>query len=224
MSIEARFITDQQDIAARVGVSWESLAAWSTGTDDGLPPDVPIGPPSVRTKAWVDDYLPVAVAVLSEQQASRLVHAAEAATTANIFQTAKVTCFNGQLVSMTERTRRPFVVGVDEESAGTRRPRVEVIDEGMKLTLRPVQSAGANAVELAGRLELSQIGAVGTASAVLRGKAATIQVPRVTRRRIDLSSAIPDRQSLLLGFIATREEKKFFYLMVTVRRVVEGWN
>jgi hypothetical protein len=112
------------------------------------------------------------------------------------------------------------VVGVQDGGVREHRPKIALVDEGLKLTLRAIQSADGKKVQLEGRLELSEIGDARTASAVLRGKPETIQIPRVKRRRIDVSTEMPDGQSLLVACIPTFEEKRFFYLLLTVRNIV----
>jgi type II secretory pathway component GspD/PulD (secretin) len=172
----------------------------------------------VRAQASVDEYLPVAVAVLNEAQAKRLLDKAQSATTANVMYAPRVTLFNGQNASISIRTQRPFVVGMQAGGAGPD-PKTALIDEGLQLSLRTVQSADAKRIQLEGSLSLSQIGEVRTASAIVHGKPATIQIPRVKRRRIDVSAEIPDGQSLLVECIPTFEEKTYFYLLLTVRRI-----
>jgi bla regulator protein blaR1 len=216
--IESRLITDERDIASPTGISWQYLEAFSADRDDVPPTETRTGMPVVRAQSSVDDYIPVAVAVLNEHQTKRLVNAAQNATTANIFCSPTVTVFNGQLASILNRSQRPFVVGVQDGDAGPH-PKIALIDEGLKLSLRASQSANAKTVHLEGAVELTQIGDVRTATASLRGKPATIQIPRVKHRRIDVSAEIPDGQFLLVECIPTFEEKTFFYLLLTVRRI-----
>ena len=54
----------------------------------------------------------------------------------------KLTCFIGQTVSIADITQTPFVVGLREADAtGTKHlPKIDVIDQGVKVTLRPVLS------------------------------------------------------------------------------------
>jgi bla regulator protein BlaR1 len=216
--IETRLITDERDIASTTGISWQYLEAFSAGRDGDPPAETRIGMPVVRAQSSVDDYLPVAVAVLNEQQTKRLASAAQSTTTANVMYAPKITLFNGQHASISMQTQRPFIVGVQEEAAGPR-PKTALIDEGFKLSLRTVQSADAKRIELEASLGLSQIGEVRTVSAVVHGKPTTIQIPRVKRRRLDVSAEIPDGQSLLVECIPTFEEKTYFYLLLTVQRI-----
>jgi bla regulator protein BlaR1 len=219
IAIGTRFITDERDIASAIGVSWRYLEAFSADREEDLPSETKIGMPVVRAKASVDDYLPIAVATLNEKQALALVQEAQKGKRVNVLQSPKVTLFNGQLASVLDLTQSPFVVGIQDGSAGVQQPKIAVIDEGIKLTLRAIQSSDGTKVQLEGRLELSEIGEVRTASTLLRGEPTTIQIPRVKRCRIDLSSEVPDGQTLLIACIPTYEQKRFFYMLLTVRNL-----
>jgi bla regulator protein blaR1 len=166
----------------------------------------------------VNSCFSVLFPVWNGQKTNRLTGATPSTTTANVMYAPKITLFNGQHASISMQTQRPFIVGVQEEAAGPR-PKTALIDEGFKLSLRTVQSADAKRIELEASLGLSQIGEVRTVSAVVHGKPTTIQIPRVKRRRLDVSAEIPDGQSLLVECIPTFEEKTYFYLLLTVQRI-----
>ena len=126
-----------------------------------------------------------------------------------------VTVFNGQHATILDCTQTPFVVGVQDSGTGVQEPKIAVIDEGIKLTFRAIQSSDAAKVLLEGRIELSEISDVRTASTRLRNQPTTIQIPRVKRCRIDVSSEIQDGNSLLIGCIPAYEQRKFFYILLT---------
>ncbi len=109
-------MTAETDLATTSGVSWQSLEALA---DSGLERAAPNAKnaPIVRGRASVDEYLPVAVALLTEQQTKRLVNLAQTVTTANIMSAPKVTVFNGQHATISTQTQRPFVVGVQDGDA-----------------------------------------------------------------------------------------------------------
>jgi hypothetical protein len=94
-----------------------------------------------------------------------------------------------------------------------------VIDEGIKLTFCATQDGDASKIRLEARAELSEISDVRTATTLLAGKPNTIQLPRVKRCRIDVCSEVADGDSLLVGCIPTYEQNRFFYLLLTVRRL-----
>lgn len=226
--VETRLITSARDLASAAGISWKYLEAYSTERADEPPLEVASGKPVVRAKSAVEDYLPLTVASLSEEQTTALLQTAQDAVL--FIHAPKVTLFNGQRATILDRTQTPFVVGIrdeegpfvvgiSEEKAGAGQPKIVVIDEGTKLTLRTVLSPDAASVRLEAGVELSQISDVETVSTFFRGESKTIQIPRVKRCRIDVVSQVPDGQSLLIGCIPSYEQKEFFYVLLTVRNL-----
>jgi hypothetical protein len=219
ISVGTCFITDERDITSAVGVSWRYLEAFSADREYDRPSEPQSGMPVVSAKAAVDDYLPIAVAILKEPQALALMQAVRTERCANVRHAPKVTLFNGQLASILDLSQTPFVVGLRDASAGVPQPKIAVVDEGIKLSLRAIQSSDSSKVQLDARVELSEIGEVRTASTLVRGEPITIQIPRVKRCRIDVSSEVQAGQSVLIGCIPTYEQKRFFYVLLTVNSV-----
>jgi Flp pilus assembly secretin CpaC len=215
-----RLISDDRDIASTIGVSWRYLEASTDDREPELPSRTNAEMPVVRANASVNDDLPVAVAVLNERQVTALVRAAQSNKRMNPFGSPKVTLFNGQRFSFLNGTQRPFVIGIEGASAGERRPKTAMIDEGVKTTWRATASRDLQKVQLEGGVELCHVDAVRTASTALRGETTTIQIPRLTRRRIDVASELQDGQTLLIGCIPADEQTKFLYLLVTPRCIV----
>ncbi|HUY93377.1 MAG TPA: M56 family metallopeptidase [Pirellulales bacterium] len=213
--VETRFISGPQDIASAMGISWRYLEAFADDDREELPSGISHDMPVVRAKAVVEDYLPIAVASLNEKQAKALLD-----RVTNLLQAPKVTLFNGQRAIVLDQTQTPFVVGIQERQSGAQDPKIAVIDEGIKLNLRTILSPDAARVQLEARIELSKIKRVGTVSTMLNGKPTKIQIPRVKRCRIDVSSEVDDGHSLLIGCIPAYEQKKFFYVLVTPRNLV----
>lgn len=197
-----RFIEVERDLAAATGVAWYSFEALKDDRGDDA-------------QSSAGDYMPVALAVLDEAQTCALM---ESRQEARYSQGPKITLFNGQRVSLSGCVKRAFVVGIEEGAAG-RQPKTAVIDEGIKLNWRATRSGDGQNIECEGRLELSNLTDVGTASANLRGQPATIQVPRVKRCRIDVSSELEDGQTLLIGCFPTREQPHYLYILLTIRQV-----
>jgi hypothetical protein len=215
--VETRFISGPEDIASALGISWRYLEAFSDEADEVAPAGVKPGMPVVRAKAAVEDYLPIAVVSLHEQQAHALVQTAQNNQRTNLLQAPKVTLFNGQRAMVLDQTQTPFVVGIQDTLSGAQDPKIAVIDEGTKLSLRTILSPDAATVQLEARIELSEIKGVGKVATIVHGETTTIQIPRVKRCRIDVSSEIPDGQSLLIGCIPSYEQKEFFYILLTPR-------
>ena len=215
--VETRFISGPEDIASALGISWRYLEAFSDEEDEEAPVRNNQGMPVVRAKAGVEDYLPIAVARLNEQQTRALLLAAQNNRVTNLLQAPKVTLINGQRATVLDQTQTPFVVGIQDSKSGAEDAKIAVIDEGIKLNLRTMLSTDAAQVQLEARIELSEIKGVGKVSAMFHGETTTIQIPRVKRCRIDVSSEIDDGQSLLIGCIPAYEEQKFFYVLMTAR-------
>ncbi len=217
--IQTRIITDERDLASANGISWQYLEAFSAEHDDDFRAAAKNGMPVVRAAAAVDAYLPTMVATLNRQQASAFLLAAQGNRQANVIQTPKVTFFNGAQACVSDCTQSPFIVGIQDLSAGAQQPKIAVIDEGIKLTCRATHNADATKVQLEARVDLSAISDVRTASILLRGTPTTIQLPRVKRYRIDVASEVPDGESLLVGCMPTDAQAKYLYVLLTVLNV-----
>jgi type II secretory pathway component GspD/PulD (secretin) len=218
--VGSRLVSARWDIASTVGVSWRYLEAFSADREEELPSQSTTGMPVVRADAAVDDYLPVAVAVLDERQAHSFLNAAQADVRANTMQAPKVTFINGQEATLFNGTQRPFVVGIESARSGAERAKIAVIDEGLKLTLRASQLAKSKKTRLQGRVELSEIGDVRAVSTEHLSQLRTIQIPRARRCRVDVSSELQEGQSVLIGIIPSYERKRFLYVLLTVHLVL----
>ncbi|HVA45417.1 MAG TPA: M56 family metallopeptidase [Pirellulales bacterium] len=215
--VETRFVTDDRDIASASGISWRYLEAFSADGTETFAAEASGGMPVVHASAAVEYYLPIAVANLSRKQASAFVNRAQDSRQANLLQAPKITLFNGQRGTLFDFTQTPFVVGIHEDLAGRQQPKIEVIDEGTTLTLRAIQSPNDAKVQIEAGVELSEISGVGTVSTLFHGEPTSIQIPRVKRCRIDVASELPDGESLLIGCIPSYEQKRFSYILLTVR-------
>jgi Flp pilus assembly secretin CpaC len=224
--VECRFVTTARDIASEVGIPWHCLESYPTNglNQSSIVEGSQFG---VSAMSAVYDYVPVAIATLSDAQTGTYVRAylraAQKSRKALTIQAPKITLFNGQQARIADYSQTPFVVGVQRLATGEVQPKIVVIDQGMKLTFRPVQSADHRKVRLNGRIEFSGIQNVRTESAMLMGEERTIQVPSVRRHQIDLNCEIEDGHSLLIGCgtmtTSNSKEKKLFNALVTVRSV-----
>lgn len=216
--IWTRMISDERDLASLAGVAWQNVQAFAAPPRDDF--GVTSGDqPSVRAHASIEEYIPIAMAQLTPAQVDALVQAAQGDRRASMIQSPKVTMFNGQRATISDVAQSPFVVGVKPIEGGAVAPHISVVDQGLQLTLRAIQSADRGRVHLDGRLELSHIGEVRTASTVMFGDEITIQSPSVRRCRIEISSKIEDGHSLLLCCIPNHEQKKFLYVVLTATDV-----
>jgi bla regulator protein BlaR1 len=217
--IETRFVTDNRDIASALGISWHYLEASEDDRGEAFSSESKRGAPTVHAEAAVRDYLPITVASLRSEQASRFLDAAQRGRSANLVQAPRLTLINGQRASVSDVTHTPFVVGLQNVGKGLPGPKVDVIDEGVRLTFRATQDGDSSKVRLEARAELSDISDVRRATALLAGEPVTLQFPRVKRCRIEVCSDVPDGDSLLVGCIPTYEQKRFFYVLFTVRKL-----
>jgi beta-lactamase regulating signal transducer with metallopeptidase domain len=216
---ELRLITDERDIASTIGVAWRYLDAFASDRAADLSAEAKSGTPLVRARASVGENLPVAVAVLDARQVQALTQAVQGLRWASTSQSMKATTFNGQPASLFNGTQRPFVVGTQAATAGAPQPKIALVDEGLQLTYRATQTSTAKQVQLEAQVELSEIGAVRTAAMLLPGEPQSIQLPRVTRSRIDVSTEVREGQTLLIGCVPTQQQQEFHYVLLTVHHV-----
>ena len=104
---------------------------------------------------------------------------------------------NKPLLAITSKRRSSWAL--QNLESGAQQPKIAVVDDGIKLNIRTIHSADAATIHVEGRIDVSKIEAVRTVSTVLNGKPETIQIPRVKRCRIGVSSTLPDGHSLLVG-------------------------
>ena len=98
-------------------------------------------------------------------------------------------------------------------------PKIDVIQEGLKFTVRSILSPDHKRIRMQIRMDLSEIIDVSTTSTMLDGKNVTIQIPRVQRRRIDVTNDLANADSLLIGCLPTYERKEFLYLLFTAKEI-----
>jgi bla regulator protein blaR1 len=217
--VGVRFVTLERDIASMAGISWDDLEAFSADREEDMPAEIGTGRPVVRAKVFVDDYVPISVAKLNARQATALEKVVHRDRRASSFYGPKVTLFNGQKGAIFNGAERSFVVGVENDGSGLSRPKIARVNEGVKISFRAIRRGDGKKAQLSGRVALCEIGDVRTASTPLRGKLTTIQVPRVKRCSLDLSSELQEGESLLIAYLPTYEQKRFRYLLLTVHGI-----
>ncbi|QDV20860.1 Regulatory protein BlaR1 [Gimesia panareensis] len=218
ISLETRFTELSADIAARSNITWNALEADVAPTSrtqfDSLSDS---NEPIVQASAIVEEYFPVRVAVLTEDQVAHFIRMAQSDARSNILYAPKVTVFNGQRATVSDIVQRPFVIGLRKNENAELQPKIKVIDDGRKLTFRTVISDEGSEVNLKGLIELSQIVDVNLYTTQIAGKEATIQIPRVIRRSITVASSLKDEQTLLICIPPAFQQKLFQYVMLKVR-------
>jgi|GEM_PF-2121407 len=147
--------------------------------------------------------LPVVAAHISDDQLRQFVQDVSADSHSNILQAPKMTLFNGQTATIIDRVQRPLVTAVEPQDGGWLQPVIEVLDEGMTMTLRAV-TTGDGTVELMFDLQTSRIDAVAVANLPYPhpegpdGKV-TVQVPTVLTTSAAATVQLPATQSLLIA-------------------------
>jgi bla regulator protein BlaR1 len=217
LTVECRLMTSSRELAAECGVKWRSLSAESFVQNAPFSAASAQAGTVVQASARVEDHLPVFATPLNEREWKAIVEMAQSDSGSNVMFAPKITLFNGQQAQIADCVRRPFVVGMDSQPGEAAQPRVEIIDEGTKLTLRTVLREDRKHVQLAGTIEMTSIVDIGTASASPAAGNVTVQVPRVRRCRIAVASEAEDGQPLLIGCLPSFDRKEFFYVMLTVR-------
>ena len=110
---------------------------------------------------------------------------------------------------------RPFVTGLESATNGGAKPRIETLEEGIKIKLRAVASADRKYTRLDYTLRMSSIPNVGNISAATVDGVRAVQVPRIKQFQIGLRSEIKVGHSLLVGCLPHLDQKNCFYVLLT---------
>ncbi|QDT29694.1 Regulatory protein BlaR1 [Gimesia panareensis] len=224
VTFETRTAALSTDISSLADFEWNSLEAFGPETQthfDQLPES---GQNTLQASAVVDEYFPIRVAVLNQGQQRQFLQVAQADSRSSLLFAPKVTLFNGQRVILGNTISRPFLTGLHKQPDGQLKPVVETIGEGLHFTLRPEYAADCSTLHLSGLIQLSRILDVNLYDSEIQGKPVTIQVPRVFRRRISVSSNLQDHQALLICIPPSPHENQFQYLMLKVRFINDADN
>jgi hypothetical protein len=222
ITLETRFLSSNRDLVSDLGVSWQFVEAFSAERENIFPSIRHESATVVRAEASVDEYLPLVVSTLNEQQHTKLLNLAYGERHSNVLNAPKVTIFNGMEATIADCSQRPFVVGVFERAPGVTQPKVVVLEEGTKIKIHAVVGRDRKQVHIAASLDMRSVGDVTTASTSFRGAPVTIQVPSVNRRTIDVAGDIESGQTLLVGFIPTGKQKQYLYYMMSARTISES--
>jgi beta-lactamase regulating signal transducer with metallopeptidase domain len=218
--IECRMMTVAHELATAAGIELKTFGAVPAMREEEFPPANFQPGTVVRASSQVEDHAPVFVVPLTERQVKRITEIVQADARANLMFAPKVTLFNGQKALVSDAVQRPFVVGLEKQPSQAIKPRVEVVEEGTKISLRTVLKADRQHIQLTGLIDLTSIIDVGVASASAVGENLVVQVPRVSRRRISVASEIVDGDSLMVGWPPSFDRKDYFYVLLTVRHIV----
>jgi bla regulator protein BlaR1 len=223
-SVSFRIINADRDLAAELGISWQSIEAFTTQqASDDVDLHIPDSP-VLRAAAGTNEYRPIAVTTLDKRQTAALINAAQGDRRANILMAPRITAFNGQQASIVDRAQRPFVVGVAPvvgELTTAAQPKIAVLEEGSCITWRATQTGEAAPVRLRASLQFDAVTDVATATAILHGRPVTIQTPKVKSAGFDVSADFIEGRMLLVGCLPAFEQKDYFYTLISVDRVAD---
>jgi bla regulator protein BlaR1 len=224
ITVTSRIVRANRDLAAEAGISWEHFEAVSASRLQPIATDRDPVDPLMEVEHRVEEYQPVAVAKLDEKQATELIAVAQGNRRANVLNAPKVTIFNGQEAIIADCTQCPFVIGVNPivgEQAVAMQPKIEIIEEGTKITLRAIQSPDMKTIRLKQRMDMCSVGEVETATASVHGQEVTIQIPQVERHVLNVDTEIKNGQTLLVGCLPTGEKREYQYYLLTVENIEE---
>ena len=211
-------IATSADVAAQAGIEWTSLESYISAKPDAKPKQLPEATqqPIVQASVVMEEYFPVRVAVLNEQQELQLIKIAQHDEQSFLAFGPKATVFNGQRLFFNSLTYRPFVIDVQKEEAGQLTPKLKVIEEGRRISLRPVLTEDHSAVRVEGFVQQSEISRVQTIESSAAGKTVTTQLPSVEQKRISVAANLKEKQSLMISLPSTLNSKRklFHYLLV----------
>jgi bla regulator protein blaR1 len=218
IAVDYRLITRSSDLPSQLAIPLRYAAPPSLDDDKVLPlADDAVGS-KFHVSARIEHVIPVVYAVLSPEKASALIGEVQMSPQANVIQSPKVTCFNGQLVLIADLSQRPFVTGIHEQAAGVLTPKISIASEGTKIQLRPVLSDDRKSVQVNSRISLSGIDDVKAArikTSIPDADPVEVQVPHLERYTIDVNAEIPDGHSLLLAMLPESNAKQMTYLLLT---------
>ncbi|QDU05811.1 Regulatory protein BlaR1 [Gimesia chilikensis] len=204
------------DVTAQTDIEWTGLADFhnTTPAPTQLQLDKTNPRPVVQASAAVEEYFPISVAVVNEQQEFKLIQAAQSDEKSQCAFNPKVTLFNGQKASIANQVQRPFVIGIHKVDSGELKPQVKVITEGMTLEIRPVLTADHSAVQVDLLVEQSEISRVKIMETQVSGRKVNYQVPSVEKRLIRVAADLNGKNSLLISLPPTLHSKRYQYLLL----------
>ncbi len=217
ISVECRFITADEDIAASVGLVWRYQGANSSHPDVDPPAFASTRAPLLRAQTTIQELVPVGIVELTAEQVRKFIQQAQSDRRVNVLQAPKLTLFNGQSAFVLDITQRGFAVGAKADPQGTQQLNPCVLEQGIKVAFRPVHSADQSKVQLNGRVELHAIDDAHESQVMLHGKPTAVTIPSAKQHRIDVACDLADGGSALIGCICNHLEKRILYTLLTVR-------
>ncbi len=201
------------------------LAAFADFQDDGSS--------RIHATSYVERVSPVLYSVLDEEQSKSLLAQLRQHRWAAPMQAPTVTLFNGQEATVSDISRRPFVVGVESakeaktDSTSLTRPKIKLIEAGTSVFIKPVVNADIATVNCS--IQMKDIGKVDgfdLSSGASGTESQPLQVPTVSTIKIDVCRKLPVGHSLLVNAIAAgfKGETTASIVMLTCRYIANPWE
>ncbi|HET6327339.1 MAG TPA: hypothetical protein VFG04_21840 [Planctomycetaceae bacterium] len=160
--------------------------------------------------------------VINDQQALDLTRATEGDV--STFFSPKVTTFSGQQVTFVCPLGRS-VLGPANQAVDAKQSRETIPGDEIKLTWRAIENHDLTRIRLEGSVE------VGTATSATSTPTAAGNAPTPAghpdvdghpreRKQLSFNADLPDGQAMLSVRIPTRDGKRSFYVVLTVRRLI----
>ncbi|TWT34985.1 Regulatory protein BlaR1 [Thalassoglobus neptunius] len=224
ITIEARIMTSRKDAAAMAGLEWSSILM--TGGDSSFttqpqPPQIEGNISTISATAVIEESVPFMTQVLSDAAVRKLIQAGQSDAQANIMFAPKVTLINGQQAEVFSQVHRPYVVGIELDDDGNRKPKFNIIAEGISLAMTPTLSEKRQSIQMQAQLGLSEVTDVSTFTYKLKGEDVTVQLPTVRKHKFQVGASIDRDQTLVIACPPTNGRKEFFYLLLTPKIINE---
>jgi bla regulator protein BlaR1 len=207
VSIQIRFITRGEEIEKDAAIPWRYVAPVAPNTSLEQFVDASSQTHPFRVSAQLEEYVPVIYAVLDAESVAKLIDRLQNSTRANLMQAPRPTLFNGQSACLADYSERRFVAAVAEDGAGIVRPKIETGLEGSRLRLQAIIAEDRKTIQLNSGIEFNGVQTARDKQGV------EIQVPRMRRFRIDLSSDISANHSLLVRSLNVKPEEDVYVLI-----------
>ncbi|MEZ5941671.1 MAG: M56 family metallopeptidase [Planctomycetaceae bacterium] len=218
--VEMRIATSGINIVEELGLSWDRIVSQPLSRDEQKTEQPAASDrPQASGVSSVEKQVPMLIRMLDDGEMRRFMTNAQSDVQANIMMAPKVTLFNGQTATIWSGVQRPFVTGLGPAPDGTIKPQLEIISEGFQVDLQTVINPEHTATDLSLKLELSNVDEVETYSMKLQGKDVTVQVPSVSRLKVNTLAQLQNSQTLVVCVPPTYDQTEYTWFLITPRIV-----
>ncbi|SFI00276.1 M56 family metallopeptidase [Planctomicrobium piriforme] len=209
-SLECVIATTNQDLSHTLNLDWETFNS-SARIFQGLD----------FHSATYGESMPVVTARITPSSVETVMAFFQAENSAKISHAPKVTLLQGREVVISNARFLAFVTGLTKADDGHVSPVITTARDGTTISLLPTIESGGKAIQVTGDLEFSNIDAVHLSNTKYGGETRAIQLPQVSKARIEINSQIPDGQTLLIGILPSGNRPHYTYFLLTVNSLGE---